>query len=222
MLLGCFVNTPARVDRYAVHLPWFPYLRTHESTMSEYGYLHRISPKCAFYSRLSVDELQKVDEETGEEASAILWRTNVPKSGKLFLRMYTPVNNPYLHEAKVHFARRERYRQTAWKYRKDDPVEFARHFTIAYRENEILEKYFPKIVSHPGLRLSEFRRAEIERHYDPKSVYLSPVSRNVIVRFSEKQVVGILGFLLLVLAIWYRRLGRSSRGSVNKCGEQLV
>ncbi len=66
----------------------------------------------------------------------------------MFLQFYTPISDPFVHEARVHLFRRNRYLRTALNH-KNDPEEFDRRMTIAFRENQIMEEYY-----HDTLHLS--------------------------------------------------------------------
>ena len=51
-----------------------------------------------------------------------------------FLSIYTVTADPFLHEARVHLFRRDRYRHTAAEQRLSDPAAYRASITIAHRE----------------------------------------------------------------------------------------
>jgi len=57
-----------------------------------------------------------------------------------FLQKYTPVNDPFLHEARVHLFWRDRYIREAEAEKENEEIYHDR-IMVAYRENLIMKKY---------------------------------------------------------------------------------
>jgi hypothetical protein len=109
-----------------------------------------------------------------------------------------------VHEARVHLFRRDIYFDTSLKHG-DDPAEFARRLTVAWRENQIMKKYFFNTLRHSDYVWSDEKSALARQHHRSDALYDSGVSRNLITRVSEWQVVSLLFTLILILVLlhWY-------------------
>jgi hypothetical protein len=69
------------------------------------------------------------------------------------------------------------------------------HATTAYREYRIMQKYFSNTLMNSHYKLGPERVAWLMERLDESMGYVSPVSRSLIVRFSE------LSLRLLILAL---------------------
>ncbi|MFH0879667.1 MAG: VanZ family protein [Lentisphaerota bacterium] len=207
-LLGlCLLNTPRAVDGYSSLIPSLDYLRFKDNAMSEYGFLFKDPEIGTFKSRFDPDSLKRADEERSMEAARILNLYQNPGFYKRFLGLYTPVTDPFVHEARVHLFRRDHYLNVLWKHRKN-PVDYRIHATVAYREQQIMEKYFPNTLRASNYKWDESIRAELARYANTDPEYVSPVSQGLITTWNERQVLWGLGVLLAgCLAVCWR-LGR--------------
>jgi hypothetical protein len=206
LLLGfSALNTPARIAWYSSQIPALAFLKTTESVMLEYGYRDEEPETGVFRSRLTLEELRRADHERAEEGGRILAQYQDRESYREFLELYTPVNDPFLHEARVHLFRRDRFLE--WAEGTGDagleapalPAhqdEFREQMTVAYRENQILERYFTGVLRESGLAWSAETLARVRAEVLPDYEYDSWVSRAVITEISEGQVL-----LLFVAAI---------------------
>ena len=59
-------------------------------------------------------------------------------------------------------------------------------WTVAFKENMILERYFGETLRGSGYRWSEERKREIEEWADLGGDYESPVSKQLFIRFTER------------------------------------
>lgn len=110
------------------------------------------------------------------------------------LRTYSVRRDAYVHEAGVHLFRRNRYLERAQAEEVDRPL----HSTVALRENQILEKYYPTLMQHSRHAWSAATRAYVQRYVVKDEEYTSYVSRGLATRFSEGQVLlAFAAFLLL-------------------------
>ena len=175
--------------------------------MAEYGYLYDDPEIGIFRSRFTLAALQDNDRQRGAEVADVFDAyINDQRFGE-FQDLYSVPRDAYIHEAGVHLFRRNRYLETARQYE----VRRRKHYNIALREDQILEKYFPTGIRNSGQRWTEELRAQVERNADTASVYESRVSEGIITRVSERQA--LLGFgsgvaVCLVLAAF---LGRRRR-----------
>jgi hypothetical protein len=204
------MNTPHRIARYSERIPWLAFLKKNGSVMLEYGYAYDDPHVGIFRSRLTLTELKKNDEERGEAAAGILNRFQDKADYRKFLEDYSPITNPFVHEAGVHLYRRNLYFARSMLHR-DDPKKYAKYLTIAFRENQIMEKYFPNTLRYSVYRWSTEKADLARKHHLKNEKYDSPVSRSLVTSFTERQLVWVLGLLLVSLTFlqWY--LGKGAR-----------
>ncbi|MFQ5699842.1 MAG: VanZ family protein [Myxococcota bacterium] len=210
LLLGAsLLNTPARIRAYSSALPGLDFLASRGSVMIEYG--HRIEDPGlgVFHSRFDRAELARNDAARGDEVGALLARYPSPRDYPAFLERYTPITDPFAHEARVHLFRRSAYLRTAQEHPFD--LDWYRSdLTVAYREQLFLERYFPRSLAASGLgfvpELVEYLR---ERQL-PEVAYESRVSEGVVSAASERQVaviwLSLLGLLAGLERVTARRL----------------
>lgn len=199
LLLGlCASNTPPRIGWYAERFPPLRFLKENESVMTEYGYRHQDPETGVFFSRFRLEELKRIDSQRGATAAAILDRFRRPGDYATFLKKYSPVIDPFVHEARVHLFRRDRYLEAVERFRGQEKLE-RYHYTVAYRENRILEKFFPRTLGRSSYLLSPEEVAFLKGRVDPEIRYVSRVSEDLIVRATEGQIW--IGVLLVVSAL---------------------
>jgi VanZ family protein len=206
LLLGLSVlNTPPRIAWYSSQIPALAFLKTNESVMLEYGYRYEEPETGVFRSRLTLEELRQADHERAEEGGRILAQYQDRERYREFLELYTPVNDPFLHEARVHLFRRDLFLDRAEGTGEPRPKtraipehvdEFQEQMTVAYRENQILERYFSGVLRESGLAWRAETLDRVRAEILPDYGYESGVSRSVITEISEWQLL-----LLFVVAI---------------------
>ncbi|MDT8386361.1 MAG: VanZ family protein [Thiogranum sp.] len=199
-LLGLsLLNTPQRISRYVEAFPALDFIVDHSSVMAEYGYRYSDQQALVFRSRLAPDDLRHSDRTRASEAAKKLDSLPALTDYKTFLRLYTPFTDPFLHEARVHLNRRDYYLQTAPDYQHDDRDEFRRRMTIAHFENKIMEDWFTESLARSGFQLPESTVAAIRENAMPDTDYESPVSKALLTRINEQQVLWTT--LLLAVAL---------------------
>jgi len=201
LLILCVVNTPARVDWYATQFPTLSYLKQNPSVMAEYGYRHSIPDIGVFFSRMSQEELQKEDSKRGARAAKIIRKWGGPEDYGKFLRRFSSFTHPLVHEARVRLFRRDSYWARSGDYQPGDP-EYHEYLTIAYREHLILDRFYFNTYHGSNLYPQEKDIEFMSSQSLPEKVYISPVSGNLITRFTEDSLLlilatGILFFLLI-------------------------
>jgi hypothetical protein len=201
------MNTPSRIAWYAEQIPFLAFLKHNDSVMLEYGYLYDTKATGIFRSRFSLNELKSNDQQRGKEAAKILDSYHGRDRYKEFLKIYTPISDPFVHEARVHLNSRDFHFKYAPKY-KDDPKNYARHLTMAFRENQIMEKYFPQTLHHSSYVWSEDKLAIAEEHLLMDWTHESWVSRALVTKVSEGQVAVFFVILMLGLILLIWNLGR--------------
>ena len=209
LFLGlCLSNTPDMVKRYASApsaLEWL--LR--EETMTEFGYKHTDPEAGIFMSRMTLEEIKKIDTEKGEDNGRILKiRAAADKAGEA-IDSYTPYTNPFLFEFSMHAARRDEKLEDAEEA--EDPEENIRLNSKAYAENLLLEKYFGNTLRHSGKGWSDERVKEQEEKASLwKKEYTSNVGR--VITFIDLKTAW--AFILGVIALAWAPVFLSRKGDV--------
>lgn len=208
LLVGlCLLNTPAAVGWYTSRIHALAYLQSKDNVMSEYGYRH-VDPEIGtFFSRLTLDELAREDARRAGEAARIMEQYRVDRAYERFLSAYTPLRDPFVHEARVHLFRRDHYLAVAWKHKANRAV-YRFHITVAFRENQIMEKYFGQTLRASTFLLKPEQVAWLERGMNPELPYVSAVSSSLITRFNERQAWVFIVLAWVVLALASRYYGR--------------
>ena len=207
-LLGLCLNNTLGVWR-PVLFPG-PHLFLFDEAMTEYG--HKIGdPEIGtFYSRFTPEQLRQEDEKRAPEAARILAIEGDRKDYASFLVRYSPVTDPFMHELRVHLYRRDRYLEDALDLR--NARESVRMFSVAYRENQILERWFGHSLRAAG-KVWDAGRLEAAAARRQPEPYRSPVSQNLITRFSQPQAVaGWVGVLVVAMAARSYDLRRRKNG----------
>ncbi len=102
---------------------------------------------------------------------------------------------------RVHLFRRDRYLTTA-EWHLDDEHWYRSDLTVGYREDRILEQYFPNTLRHSGNALPRERQAYLAEMQFADEPYESRVAQDLVTRIGERHIVaGWVGVLLLLLAV---------------------
>jgi len=211
LMLGfAIANTPTRVDLYATRIPFLQFLSNNESVMSEFGHRHTDPEIGTFYSRFKMAELQRIDLERGAEAGETIRRYKEFADYREFLQTFTSSVDPFLHEMRVHLHRRDHYYSTAWQYEEKDPGRFTYHLTVALRENQLLEKYFPSVLVASENVLSADKREQLVAFANLGLAYTSPVSDHLVTTATEMEIWLVILVLSAGFAFVYVRYGRES------------
>lgn len=189
----CLANTPALTARLVCRVPQLWYLLYKSSAMSEYGYQHNIPRTGVFFSRFRLDDLLRLDRLRADQAAEILNNYYDPRKYGKFLRTYTPLTDPFLHEVRVHLFRRDHYLSVAPKYASKPDMQ-TYHYTVAWREHMFVKTFFPETLSRSRFRWRENVESAVEQKSDPNLRYISDVSADLITSFSLRtvHVVGVL------------------------------
>jgi len=208
VLLGlCVSNTPKRVSSYTKLFPALSFLEKEES-MSEFKLKHRDPEAGNFYSRLSLEELEKEDRENSDKNAQILKDSKDKDYGE-FLRNFPGSIFPFLHEFRVHLFRRDKKFEEALKT--DGAEEKRKLFFIAYKENLILEKYFGQTVRKSSYKWSEEKINQTETLINKNEPYTSPVSASLFSPSHEKIIWMTILIILVLLAILNYFFSRSRK-----------
>ncbi|MEM7292649.1 MAG: VanZ family protein [Pseudomonadota bacterium] len=211
------VNTPHRIAAYSDLFPSWLDMRGNDSVMWEYGHRFEDPDIGVFRSRLSAAALASRDSQHAEANAAILNEYPKRSQYRQFLSLYTPQNAPFMHELRVHLFRRDVYAKRATDQERE-AVERLRAQWIGYRENLIVERYYPQTLQRSAFVWAESdprrRRPEVadEGEYD------SPVSRHLITAIGEPLLLTSVLTVLVAFCALYglanKRLNESSSKQV--------
>ena len=168
--------------------------------MAEYGYLYIDPDIGSFRSRFSPSELRQRDRKRAEEAAEILDHYQNKDEYRKFLKIYTPVSDPFVHEARVHLFRRDHYFRVPKDY-KGNQEGYSTYLTIAFRENQIMEKFSETLFHHSAYIWSAEKLALAKKHLMRDKEYDSRVSKDLITRVSKGQFGSFLILLIIGLAL---------------------
>jgi hypothetical protein len=202
LLLGlCFSNTPKRVQNYTKALPFLSFLQQ-EEVMNQFNLKHKDPEIGTFYSRLTINELLSIDRRSAKDYGQVLheWKD---KNYAEYLRAHPGILVPMLYEIRVHIFRRDKRYERAIQAK--DKKQKKQNFFIAFKENQILEKYFGHTMKESPYAWSEETTARVEAQIDKKNPYKSPVSASFFSPKSEKQmwIVIFIFLTLLFAANWF-------------------
>jgi len=209
LLLG-FMNTPQRINWYATHIPALQFLLDNDSMMVEYGYRYDDPKIGTFRSRFSSQELKQIDQQRGKEVASILDQYIRGEGYGPFLEIYSVPRDAYTHEAGVHLFRREYHIDRA---RENEDKERGEHYNIAFRENQILEKYFSTALQNSQHLWNPEIEHEVKNNAEQTPGYESAVSKGVITQFSEYQVIVFSTMMIMILLFLGVSLNRFSRSN---------
>lgn len=198
MLALSHANTPERMSEYTSRLPFLEFLMKSKNMMAEYGYLYEDDDIGRFRSRFSLDELEDLDRRRGIELAGILDEYISEERYGQFLELYSVPRDAYAHEAGVHLFRRNRY---LWRAENQEARQ-GLHYNMAFRENLILEKYFETGLRHSKHSWKPDKRYRVEQRADKGGVYESRVSRGLITRISERNLMLIFGLGIAGLLVY--------------------
>ncbi|MEI4233558.1 VanZ family protein [Roseovarius sp. D22-M7] len=206
----CHLNTPERVAWYASNVPGLGFIDPDRSIMVEYGHLHGDDTTGYFRSRLTAEELRRSARDRAEDGARILDRYRDREDYWTFLTRYSPLADPFLHEARVHLFRRDFHLARAME--SEDADAQGTHFATAYWENRILQDYFGELLDASSYRWSEELEADVREKADRAQAYDSWVSQHLIVAFTPRQLAfafsGTVAALVLMGAYAGRRASR--------------
>lgn len=209
LLAASLLNTASRIAWYSERIPALGFLRQRSDVMLEYGHLYDAPEIGRFRSRFSPAELERIDAERGAEAGEILAGSS-EDDYQSFLERYTPISDPFLHEARVHLFRRDRYLTTA-EWHPEDEQWYRSDLTVGYRENLILQRFFTNTLRHSGRELTPERRAYLAAQQYPEKPYESKVSQELLTSIRERDVVAGSAAVLVALLGIHGAAGRRMR-----------
>ena len=202
----CLSNTPERVKSYSSLLPSLSWL-VDEETMTEFGYKHLDPEAGTFISRMTLEEIMRIDLERGEvSGKALKFETATNEDGEL-KNIHTPYSDRFMFEFVIHLQRRNGKLKEAEEV--ENPEEKNRLGIEAYAENLVLEKYFGNTLRHSGMAWADEKvKHQQEKALLGKRSYTSGMYH--VITFIDLKTVWTLIPGILVL-IWGPILLRKKR-----------
>ncbi len=189
----CHLNTPKAIAVYTTHFPVLAFIWHAEDVMVEYGHYYEAPNTGAFRSRFTVEELHRLSSSRADEAENAFGAFETHEDYVSFLKEHTALKDPFFHEAAVHLFSRNINLARARKSTTPDKQQL--RYTVAHRENAILEGYFGPILRSSGSLWPPKTKLEVHENNDPGRQYESSVSRRLITSFSHRQ------------ALWFSTIG---------------
>lgn len=213
LLLGlCLSNTPRVVAWAARHVPVLAFLEKEEA-MSESRYKHKDPEIGVFYSRLTLEDLRKADEVQADQYGQLLWAWKDKAYGD-FLLTFPPSVHPFMHELRVHVFRRDRKFDDSQKTQKEG--ERKSLLFIAYKENQILERYFGRTIQRSPHQWPQERTARLAAAVDRGAFYKSPVSSGISATLRGGTLWAAIGAFLALLILLNYLIRRPSGSRTEK------
>jgi hypothetical protein len=211
LLACCVLNTPRRVVWYADKIPSLEFLLRNEGIMTEFGHRHVDRDIGTFYSRYSIEDLLFIDTARGQSygrrvADEFLIHSNI----NVLCHLRAAGTEPFLHEFASHMDRRDHYGAASLKYSPNNSL-FNYHQTVAYRENQLLEKYYGTSLTNSGHVLPPAVIESWKSHMNTARPFRSPVSGHLITELRPTEVRRILLACILFVATCYVIWGREPR-----------
>jgi len=164
-----------------------------QTLFSELRYTHKDPEIGAFYSRVTLKELEQIDNQKSDEFGSFLrdWKNREYAD---FLHVVPGYTNPFLHEIRVHIFRRDKKYETAIAATK--PSDKEANFFIAFKENLILEKYFGKTLASSSYKWEKAKLDRVMGMIDTTPFYKSPVSKSRFITMNE-----VMMWILILCAL---------------------
>jgi hypothetical protein len=184
LLCLCALNTPQRTAGFVKAFPSMAFLLK-EEPMYEFTNKYRDPEVGIFYSRMKLNALAKRDAETSVDNGRVLkeWKDRAYQD---FLSNFSPFMHTVLYEFRVHVFRRDRMIEEGRKTGAGEAREKA--LLAAYKENLILQKYFPETLRLSPYVWSDEIIQSLRAEIDPALPYRSPVSAGSFIVVSERVI----------------------------------
>lgn len=211
VMLGlCLAATPARLGSLSDRFGWIDPLLDPNDAIAEYGYRHVFPGHGDFKSRLTLDQLRQIDTERGVEAGSVVKQHRYRYLE--FLELYSPGDAPFIYEAQVHLQSRDANIELA-KREPADSQKQREHLTRAFRENQILEAFYPATLRHAEARLTRQQETALSDGFLPDYRFVSLAGIRIITFATEVHLRLGLAILLVVLLTSERLLTRRAKRS---------
>jgi len=200
LLTLCLANTPERVAWYAARVPGLGLLARADNAMAEYGHRHRLPGIGEMRSRLTLAELAEQDHTRAAEVAAVLDRYPEGRYRR-FLDQHSEIADPFLYEARVHLFSRDAHLRDL-KSAPPGSAAAREHATIAFREQQLLERAFAGTLARSRFNLDPQLRQQLEQLHDPEQPFVSASAAHLITAIGEPTLrIALLAAAALLLAL---------------------
>lgn len=204
LFMACLSNTPQAIAWYTQKFPPLDYLADNNNVMTEYGYKLHDDDIGTFYSRFTRDQVIAMDQARAAEVGLLLAENIKSRDYDGFLRRYTPAVDAFARECRVRLYRRDHYYLASFKHGATNEM-YKFHMMVAYKENQILERYFSNTLAAAGAVFAPYSRKQIRDGMKSDDHYVSPVGEHLITVMSEAVLVGLLATLLVLsVTAWWK------------------
>ena len=207
LLTLCLAATPQRIARLVPHLPGLANATSGTDAICEYGYHHALDDLTEYSSRLTLAELANADAVRGAEVAALLDSSRGAYQN--FLRVVSPIVDPFAYEARVHLFARDRNLAEARQLTPGSDTHRER-MTVAFRENLILERTFGATLARSSYVWRPKPQAQAADGQDPDVQFVSRAGAHLITKISEGALRALMLALFAALLICDLCLGRRS------------
>jgi len=206
------LSNTAKTIRSCVELfPKTKFLMGCDEVMAEFGFLHNDPRIGRFKSRFTRKQLISIDASSGKALGKILRQYKEKSEYHNFLLQYTPLSDPFLHEARVRLFRRDEFLKSGLDKLSWDEIGASADFGVALKENFIMEKYCPHLLKSSACELDNELRAFLFSEAELRMDYVSPVSRSLITNFTLRQAAVVYIMAVAVLLVLQEMLVRRLR-----------
>ncbi len=165
----------------------------------------------SFNSAFTTVDLAQIDLSRGREAAAMI-DADEDTTYSNFLKQHTSRNDPYVHEARVHIFRRDKY-LVRMRTEADTLETRLKFMHVAVMENRILEKYFPTLCSASSRRRWTDLKTQLEGELAANQAllpnYESAVGKRMITSFDSDAfwpgTFAVIAALCVIAALYARR-----------------
>lgn len=197
-ILGlCHQNTPDAVASYSERIPPLAFLRDLDDAMIEYGYRYDDPEIGTFQSRLTPAELAQANQTRAQSGAEIIDQFKGRDAYLEFLKIHTGAKDAFLHEARAHIFSRDVNLVLA--ERAFDLEESRMRYTYAFRQHQILERYFGPLYAASSYRWPEEVLVQVEANVVDGLTRKSLVSLHLVTSFTRVQALWFFSFLVLGL-----------------------
>ncbi|MEQ8388781.1 MAG: VanZ family protein [Alphaproteobacteria bacterium] len=205
--------TPVRLQALGDTLPGLSALTDGTDALGEYGRMIEIPGTGRVRSRLSRQALIEADRARAGDAARAMAALGAEEDYTRFLATHSPGIDPFLYQFRVHLFRRDRYLAAALAA--PEPGDREALLFVAAREDAILQALYPETLAETGSRLDAGTAKLLDDAQDPGRPYTSAAGSTLITWAGERELLGALGLVFLVLLAGERLAGRrQNRGKI--------
>lgn len=202
----CHFNTPDNIVYYTDRISPLRFFQDFDDVMFEFAYRYEDPETGPFRSRLTLEELKVANQTRAQSGARILDQFQGREKYRDFLKIYTAAKDPFLHEARAHLFSRDANLELGETVVDVDVSRQA--YTYAYREHQILQKYFGELYSASSSQWPVELKKKVEGNLISGLTRESLVGRGLLTTYTQRQALLFFSFLVIALLVSARHLGR--------------